>query len=584
MLSEERKKAFKEKLDEVFIVANKIVNNEEVEPTGQLRTWLRNLYFRYKNYKTNTHPEHILPQDHLLVLKTKLKEENLTLDEFENTQGKISILIETIKSKSNTEDSKEELEKLRNNLDTTIASLERKHTKKAKTLYSLSDEDFEKIGKQIEELKEKRKVINKKLEDMKPKEVKDKVETETASKKIEELITQIRKKDAEINELKEEVSKYKEERAYISNKYRNEFEKKIEMKTKQLEEEYDEKMKKELEKKTEVSNKKLSEIKPLQKGTIKKLLFNNESVTLEDIKARLKLSGVSSNKFELALSELRDEIPGIVKGIDGQSYSISANAVNRLEALKQSSVCPKISSVFNGTIEFVVRADLHLPLTYNEEKIKKELNPYFEFCSANRNIPIIDLGDIADTLRNIKYEKWTKMDKEAIKLSYEFYKYYAKVIATAPNIKHYTLLGNHDEHPYLVGVDPIEIMTEYSDNIIPIGIGKGSFLLGNDKVGVFHEIDSVPFTNKDEIYNSITEEMKNIAKDYIYSLIGHYHIGMHNPLQGFSTIANRKAYLFTAEVEDGIVKRMFAQELQNNNQKIMPDQIEIYNSGYQYKK
>ena len=574
MVSEEQKKAFKEKLDEVFTVAK----SDDIEATGQLRTWLRNLFFRYKNYKTNTHPEHILPKEHLLTLETKLKEEDLTLDEFENTQGKIELLIETIKTKP---ESLEKLIELRDKRIDEVHKLERKLSKRS--LYRLTDEAANEIEKQIKEIRVIIKDTNKKIDELTPKEEKkEEKPSETASKRIKELIKENKKQRAELSSLQEELLKYKEERSYINSKYRDEYEKNLKIRTQQLEEEFNGKVQEEIKKQTEKTNKRIIENKPIQKGIIRKLLLTENIVSLEDMKARLKLAGVSSNKIEFALNELRNEIPGIVKNIDNETYSISASATNRLDGLKKSTICPRISSVFSGTIEFIVRSDLHLPLTSNEDRIKKEFEPYFTFCSNNRNIPIIDLGDIADTLRNMKYPKWENRDKEATKQAYDFFKYYAKVLSTAPKIKHYNLLGNHDKHPYLVGVDPIEVINSYTDNVTILGIDKGSFMLGNDKIGVFHEIDSVPFTKKEEIYDTICEEMRNITPNYIYSLVGHYHTGMHNPLQQFSLIPNRKPLLFSVEIEDGIVKRIFVSEMSNTAKS--NNQIELYNSSYQYKK
>ena len=344
------------------------------------------------------------------------------------------------------------------------------------------------------------------------------------------------------------------------------------------------------------------ETKELQKNYIIKLLFKGESLSLEDIKSKLKAAKISTSKLDIAFNELRVEIPGIIKQIDKdglmQVYSIGASANDRLEALKTSNPCPRISNVFDGTVKFIIDADPHILLECTKDEIKKAREPYLQYSSANKNISIVGLGDYADTNRNIKHARWKNRDLEAMKYSYHFYEEFAKVMATAPNTNNYLLIGNHDEHPYLVGIDPIEIMNNNCNNVTFLGIDKGEFLLGNDKIGVFHGIGTVPMISyygrkgiskqqvQQQTYEFICEEIKNIINDNIYALIAHYHIGIHNPHKNFSLVYG--PLLCTAEIEDGHVKRMFVQGLnltkKENNFVEDPYQLEIYNSDYQYLK
>ena len=225
--------------------------------------------------------------------------------------------------------------------------------------------------------------------------------------------------------------------------------------------------------------------------------------------------------------------------------------------------------------------------------MKGAFEPLFEYSSSNGKIPIVDLGDFVETTRRITYQKWQRMDKEAIELSYNFFENYAKVISES-KIKHFQLIGNHEQHAYLVGIDPVEIMNNNADNITLLGIDKGAFMLGYNKVGVFHGIETIPFNSKQDlpeiIGQTIGEELKKIAKGYIYSLVSHYHFGIHNPTNGYSLIDNTHddLLLFTAELEDGEVKRMFVQGLHPNGERTSfkkdAYRIEIYNSGYQYRK
>ena len=421
MVTEEQKKVFKERLDEVFTVANEALEKEEVEATGQLRTWLRNLYFRYKNYKNNTHPANILPKDHLVVLEAKLNEENLNLDEFEKTEGRIDLLIETIKTKKEVpkEMTLEEMEKFRDETEEECRELERKLNKRK--LFRLTDEQCAEYQKQIDEYKAVIRDIKKKIDELTPKKEEPK-ESEAATKKIEELLAQKRKQDDEIASLKEEVAKYKEERAYLSSKYRSEYEKKLEVHSKELEEKFEEKLKDETEKQVRKSQQKAEETKQLQKKHIRKLLLTESVVSLDDMKFKLKTVGVSASRLEIALNELRNEIPGIVRVFNKDGildlYSVSGSATNRLEALKAIEVCPKISNVMNGQVKFIIRADLHKSLKCTESDMKKALEPFQEYSTLNKNIPIVDLGDVPDTLEEIEYKRWVLGDKEAAEQIY----------------------------------------------------------------------------------------------------------------------------------------------------------------------
>jgi len=349
----------------------------------------------------------------------------------------------------------------------------------------------------------------------------------------------------------------------------------------------------ELDRQRRVLTHQVKETRERQQQIMVKLLCSTDNVSLETIKCFLEKENIPTEGLKNSLKELRTMIPGITRVIKDEetpSYSLRIDALKQLEQYKKDIVCPRISNVQDGKIQFVVRSDLHLNMTNSEDTLKRRLEPFMDFCAKRDNIPIIDLGDLAETMQGIGYTNWKNFNKETSRLAYKFYKNYAKVIASAPEIVHYTLLGNHDEHPYLVGVDPLEILNEYSNNFKSLGISRGSFKIGNDKIGVFHDkqwqnIVSYKNHSKEErdeyIYDYLCEEIQSIARDYIYSLFGHYHFGMHNVEKGFSVINNglESSLLFTAEVKDGQVEKMFVTEVGKRNY-----QIEIYNRGNQYRK
>lgn len=589
MVTEEQKKVFKERLNEVFTIANEKVENEEVQATGQLRTWLRNLYFRYKNYKNNTHPGSILPQEHLLVLETKLNEENLSLDEFEKTEGKIDILVETIKTKKENpkEMTLEEMEKFRNETEEECRELERKLNKRK--LYRLTDEECVEYQRKIDEYKDLIRDIKKKIDESTPKEEKPKEESEAANKKIEELLSQKRKQDNEINSLKEEVAKYKEERSYIKSKYKEEYDKKFEVYSNQLKEEYDKKLEKEVEKQISKANQKSEKTLELQKAHILRMLLKNDSVSIDEIKMKLENHKVSPANLDVAINELRVMIPGITKFYDLSKQetvlSINARATDRWYALKENSSSTRISNVFDGKVQFLEESDLHLDLKSTEDDLKRLFEPTFDYASTNGNQPVINIGDLIDTLKEIEFERWQNNDKEAIELSIKFLKNFAKVLATVPRIKYYFLEGNHEKHLHYAGIDPLEIINEYCNNLIPLGAEKGSFMLGNDKIGVFHGFNDM---HKD-VYKGIVEDLPDLAADCIYSLIGHYHKGHHKPLYGCSIVKNGLDNIlsFQATLKDGNVIGLSVTDLSLQDNKLTyanSTSVELYSSNLQYTK
>ena len=589
MISEERKKAFNDGLNNIF---NETIrnNNGTYEKCSQ---WLKNLYYRYKN--------DTLPEEHKLALEARLHNKNISKEEFLDTKGNIDLLLELAKSKKEPKvnSEKEEIDNQLNELEKEIISLESKITKRNKVLYRLSDEDCEETKRKIKELKEKRKELNAKLKAMEPKEEVANKESVTANKKIEELLSSNKEKDTKITELENEIAKYKEERAFYNNKYKAEYEKKFEIYSKQKDEEANERIKTEVRKGIDKATAKEEENRNVQKRHIRNLLFTNNIVSLDDIKFRLKTAGCSATKLDIAINELRNEIPGIIRVLDkdGQSvnYSLSANAANINSALKSINVCPRISNVMSGKVSYIIRADLHISLNSKESDIKKVLEPYFEFSTLNKNIPILDLGDVGDTLEEMEHCQWTSGNREAAESIYSFFRDYAKIISTVPSIKHYQQYGNHDSHAFLVGIDPVEIINSYSNNITSLGVGKGAYMIGNDKIGVLHGIDSIPCIPKktmesfrNNLCTAIEEELPQIITDEIYTFISHYHTGLHKPLQHYSLIANNQPLLVTTEVADGQITKIYVQKLLlTKNEKtfnIDSYPIEIYDSGTQYVK
>jgi hypothetical protein len=625
MVNEEQKKAFRDGLNNVF--NENIKSNEETyQKTSQ---WIKNVYYKCIH--------DTLPEEHRETLEKRLKRRKITMEEFLETKGNIDAIQELSKSKKIQNDietaidevipkkkktekevktkevkqeveekveikeekieTKEDLLEKRDKLEVRIHELERTHAKKFRTLNHISDEEYENNCNELKELNKQRLEINRKLDAIKVEEEKPKKEKETVTKKFEELVNKSKEKDKEINELKNEILKYKEERAYIKSKYETEFEKKLEIHSKELEEQQKEIIKEEVEKRVRKANEKAEENKQIQKKYIRNILFTENIISLDDIKFKLKELHIPTAKIEIAIDELKNEIPGIIK-ISNQegildSYSLKASATNKLDILRQTEICPKISNVMNGELKCIIRADLHIPLDSTEDEKKRIIEPYLEYSTLNNNIPIIDFGDVPDTLKDLKYEEWVAGNKEIAELIYNFYRDYAKITSSAPSVKHYQQNGNHDNHSFLVGIDPNEVMAAHSTNIIFLGAEKSSFMIGNDKIGIFHGFDNIPNiskisspkTYKNNLNNAIEEELEKYIKDKIYSFISHYHIGMHKPLQHYSLVG-REPILITAEIEDGTTKNIYSQKLKPTKKAFQADSypVELYNSEIQYVK
>ena len=641
-MTDAQRMIFNNNLENFLNIIEKEINGNTVENTKNLDLWYKNLCARYKNTITGENPRHHLPQEHIETLEKKLNELGLTLSDLKQSHGKRQELEQILKEKNNKKIenySLDELETIQQQYDEELSLLEQKHSLRYKKLYSISDEEYTALKIRIKELKIKRKKINEIIEE-KRKELKTKIETtqlttENKSRKqtkynekITELMKENSEKNAEIDELRKKLEQLQQARQKDILEYQGDYEKRLAQRKQQLDEEFNKELERktsmieinckretkkvkeeleeakktleeykkqkdlELEKQRRILTNQLKNTKERQQQVIVKLLCSADNISLETIKRHLENENIPTECLENSLKELRNMIPGITRVISDEEtvYSLRVNAMKQLEQYKNDIVCPRISNVQDGKIEFVVRADLHLDMTNSEDTLKKRLEPFMNYCAKRNNIPIIDLGDLGETIKGIKYKSWKDFDKNTARLAYKFYKNYAKAISSAPEIMHYTLLGNHDEHPYLVGVDPLEILSEYSDNFKSLGISKGSFRIGNDKIGVFHDkqwqnIISYEEYSKEErdeyIYNYLCEEAQSIARDYIYSLFGHYHFGIHNIEKNFSVINNglECSLLFTAEVKDGYVEKMFVTEVKKPDYK-----IEIYNRGNQYRK
>jgi len=618
-VTDKQRKEFQENLNKYFELLKQEIEGKTIEDPNKMDLWFKNLFGRYNYALSEDKKRYGLPKENMEKLIQKLKEMNITEEEYVNAKGRRKELKKVLMQKQ--EEivevyTLEELKKQKEEKDKKINILRSKHTERYKKMYHMTEEEFNSIGEQLKEAIQKRNEINKEIERLKPRK-ETKKEPKEYNKKMTELMKTNQNQQDTIKEQEEQIKKYETEKAKIRKEYSDKYEKRLEEKSNEVKEKYEEtleieKNKIKLECQRRINDKenqieklkqKLSNqenqrlknekiIKETQKEIILRLLCSNTEISIDKMIKELESKNMNSANIRDILIELKTEIPGLNKKIneDGQefTYSLGKSAQTELDEYRTWNICPTISTQEDGTFSFIARADMHLNMNSSEDTIKKILYPYLNFSSAQNNIPIIDLGDLADTRRPFTQQDWEKGNKEAIRYAYNFYKNYAKTINTAKDIKHYTLFGNHDAHPYLAGVNPLEIVYEYSDNTNLLGISSGSFKIGKDKIGAFHD---EPFRNiikepdkakRDEIiYSSLSEKIKEISNDYIYSLIGHYHFGAHNPQERFSVINNgiENSLLFTAEIKNGEIEKIYVTELYliDNVVRKSGYQTEIYN-------
>ena len=113
MVTDKQKKVFGDYLNNTFNL--RIRNNTETY--NKTNTWLKNVYYRYKN---NT-----LPKEHKEKLKTRLKKYNITIDEFLETKGNLnSLRILSKKKKELKEIARKQEKKKEKNKNKNIKQLE----------------------------------------------------------------------------------------------------------------------------------------------------------------------------------------------------------------------------------------------------------------------------------------------------------------------------------------------------------------------------------------------------------------------------------------------------------------------------
>ena len=394
-MTDKQKQIFDKRITEFFEMINKEVNGESTEDKN-MNKWESNLFNRYLYALSGERPKNKLPKEHLDTLKAKLKENNLTEEEYEKAKGKRKQLALILKEKQTLENyTIEELTKMQQQYDKKINDLKLKNTERYKKLYKLSEEEYIKIEKELEDLINKRKKINNLLEKKQETEEQKTRTSKTYDEKIKELIEQTKRQEETINDLNDTIKEYQQTKQTAQQEYLKKFietkhqlqahfDEQLEKINQQLEatyqgkirqqrqeyNDYIEKTKHELEIKEQEIKRNLKQTKEQQKEIIIKLLCTKDDISINDIKQQLEHKNIPTEGIIEAFKEVKILIPGIVKKIsnDGNifTYSIKNDALRELEQHKNWIVSPKISNVYDGEVSFIVRSDLHLNMTNSD--------------------------------------------------------------------------------------------------------------------------------------------------------------------------------------------------------------------------
>ena len=218
-MTDKQKQIFDKRITEFFEMINKEVNGETIEDKNMTR-WEINLFSRYSYALNGERPKNELPKEHLDTLKTKLKENNITEEEYRQANGRRKRLALILKEKQKLEKyTIDELKQMQQQYDKKINDLKLKNTERYKKLYKLSEEEYIKIEKELEDLINKRKKINNLLEKKQETEEQKTRTSKTYDEKIKELIEQTKRQEETINDLNDTIKEYQQTKQTAQQEY-----------------------------------------------------------------------------------------------------------------------------------------------------------------------------------------------------------------------------------------------------------------------------------------------------------------------------------------------------------------------------
>lgn len=500
--------------------------------------YYHNIYYPYKMRLEDLSNRNAMKDEFAKVLENTMVEYEISKEELLDTKGNLERLVMILQSKQKEEKKEqnefedktlEELIEIQNKLINEKIKLERKLTPRMRSMYEPNQ--INEYEQQLEECKSKLKKISKEIENKKKNKSETIIEIRN-DEKIDEVSNSYEQKIKCMDELHNQHVKKLEEK----NKEKDEIIKSLQQKNQTMENTLEQRIMC-LKKQKDIILNEQKEIRKQVKEELITLLLKNNNFSYNTIKDELDYP-IDIETYKSIMSEIKEQIPGIIEQFENDGYNNKYKLANKAlhvynnysDQKPQIQICNQ--NINNKTLKFIVRSDSHINLDADYDEIMKQLEPYFELSSNHKDAPIIDLGDIADTYNYFNYNELynsrdKKVDVETLKVTYNFFKNYAKSLAQMPETNHYILFGNHDIDPFYAGVDPINVIKNYSPNFRYLGLLSGNLKIKNINVGLFHGI--LP-ENKTRIglnykYESseFNERINELSKEHELMLVGHYH-------------------------------------------------------------
>ena len=182
-------------------------------------------------------------------------------------------------------------------------------------------------------------------------------------------------------------------------------------------------------------------------------------------------------------------------------------------------------------INLIITSDWHLSIDLDFKKLLEKLDILYNYCIINNINTIINVGDYLD----IKHDTPQNQYRDNKLLIENIINYFPK----DKNIRNGILGGNHDKRMLELGIDPLEMISEYRHDYINLGYDNAQIIFNNndkksDILGIYHpDIFGLDLSNNKIIQSYILNYLKQYyknnhinKKDIYLNLFGHFHFSV----------------------------------------------------------
>ncbi len=200
----------------------------------------------------------------------------------------------------------------------------------------------------------------------------------------------------------------------------------------------------------------------------------------------------------------------------------------------------KINSPSEGTIESLLISDIHACLA-EIEKAERGLDIAYNYAVKKKIRLLTNLGDLFE----LNYPLSRSMNYDEINDLRRLIEEVSKRIPHDKGINHAILGGNHCEKIAECGINPIEVLEKFREDIIDLGYTRAYLSFGRpgssqrDKIGLLHPNCKKVVTDENARDSKFSKELdpKEYArKDCYLTLMGHTHIGKYYKENGLYLI------------------------------------------------